>query len=96
MRKNNNFVSIMIISMLVNLVGPVLPVAAAPAPVPAPAALNAANEVAVQRFLKGGIGFLRIFDIVKDVLARAPLLSADNLDNVLFVDRWAREEAASL
>jgi 1-deoxy-D-xylulose-5-phosphate reductoisomerase len=61
----------------------------------APAVLNAANEIAVSRFLHGDIPFLGIVEIVRTVLerhlpARAPLAS---IDDALEWDRWARNEA---
>ncbi len=59
----------------------------------APAVLNAANEVAVRRFLAGEIGFERIFEIVARVLERIPVRGADELDTILEADALAREEA---
>ncbi len=59
----------------------------------APAVLNAANEVAVRRFLAGEIGFERIFEIVARVLERIPARGADELDTILEADALAREEA---
>ncbi len=58
----------------------------------APTALNAANEAAVARFMAGQIGFAQIFELVSKVLEKEPRLSATNLDDILAVDRWAREE----
>ena len=60
------------------------------------AALNGANEVAVQAFLDGRIKFSAIWQIVEDALAAhksAP--SASNLDEVFEADRSARAFAAS-
>jgi len=59
----------------------------------APAVLNAANEVAVRRFLAGEIGFERIFEIVARVLDGIPARDADELDTILEADALAREEA---
>ncbi len=61
----------------------------------APAVLNAANEIAVSRFLHGEIPFLSIVEIVRTVFdkhlpSRAPLGS---IDDALEWDRWARNEA---
>lgn len=59
-----------------------------------PAVLNAANEVAVARFLNREIGFTDIPDLVQatmDTHDAAPLVS---LDQVLSADRWARAQAA--
>jgi 1-deoxy-D-xylulose 5-phosphate reductoisomerase len=42
----------------------------------APTVLNAANEVAVQAFLDGAIGFMAIARIVERVLTQAPTAGA--------------------
>ena len=55
--------------------------------------LNAANEVAVDRFVKREISFLRIFEIVKEVMDRHVLVAHPTLDDVLQADAWARQEA---
>ena len=59
----------------------------------APAALNAANEVAVRLFLDGRIGFLEIAALVGRVLAHHPPRPADSLEAVLDADRDARAQA---
>ncbi len=59
----------------------------------APAVLNAANEVAVERFLGRGIGFVEIVETVRAVLDRHQVQPADSLDAVLQADAWARREA---
>jgi 1-deoxy-D-xylulose-5-phosphate reductoisomerase len=62
--------------------------------------LNAANEVAVQRFLSGEgerrIPVGRIFTVVEETLERAGRLPADTLEQVLEADRRAREIAEAL
>ena len=58
-----------------------------------PAALNAANEVAVATFLAGGIGFAAIAETLDAVLDRHDARAADSLEQVLAADRWARSEA---
>ncbi len=60
----------------------------------APAALNAANEVAVAEFLAGRIAFPKIWEIVASVLGRSPDAPAADLGAVLEADRAARELAA--
>ncbi|MCC2978872.1 1-deoxy-D-xylulose-5-phosphate reductoisomerase [Sphingomonas sp. IC4-52] len=55
-----------------------------------PAILNAANEVAVDAFLKGRVGYLEIAAIVADTLERFDPLAPSSLDAVLDVDREAR------
>ena len=61
----------------------------------APAALNAANEVAVAEFLAGRIAFPKIWEIVASVLERSPDFPATDLGAVLEADRAARELAAA-
>jgi 1-deoxy-D-xylulose-5-phosphate reductoisomerase len=56
--------------------------------------LNAANEVAVQRFLDRAIRFPEITETVAEVLARARPAGALTLAAVLDADAWARAEAA--
>jgi 1-deoxy-D-xylulose-5-phosphate reductoisomerase len=59
----------------------------------APAVLNAANEIAVEAFLAGRIGFLDIAATVATCLERAEresLTAPRTLDDVLEVDRAAR------
>jgi 1-deoxy-D-xylulose-5-phosphate reductoisomerase len=58
-----------------------------------PAALNAANEVAVHAFLSGRIGFTNIVAIVRDVLDHHDPTPVDDVDAVLEVDRRARAAA---
>lgn len=58
-----------------------------------PAVLNAANEVAVQRFLAGEIGFTDIPRLSQEALAAHEPLADDHLDNILAADAWARERA---
>ena len=59
-----------------------------------PVALNAANEVAVQAFLDRRIEFLRIADVVEEVLSTVPKFGEmQSMEAITGVDRWAREEA---
>jgi len=60
----------------------------------APTLLNAANEIAVSRFLAGEIGFLDIARTVEMVLERIESGPLANLDDVGEADRYAREIAA--
>lgn len=56
-----------------------------------PAVYNAANEVAVDLFLKGAIGFLDIPKLVKAVMSDIPSFGLDlTLESVLKADQWAR------
>jgi 1-deoxy-D-xylulose-5-phosphate reductoisomerase len=56
----------------------------------APAVLNAANEVAVEAFLGGRLGFLGIAGLIEAVLEEHVNGPADDLEIVLEADRWAR------
>jgi 1-deoxy-D-xylulose-5-phosphate reductoisomerase len=58
-----------------------------------PAVLNAANEVAVAKFLSGEIKFPRIWQLVERVMRRHRNARAPSLDEILEADRWARVEA---
>jgi len=61
-----------------------------------PAVLNAANEVAVDAFLDGRIHFREIHRIIeKTMLGHIPNHPRD-VEEILDVDRWARERAESL
>jgi len=55
-----------------------------------PAVLNAANEIAVQYFLGGKIGFTLIPRLVEQVMNRHDTISEPNLEEILSVDKWAR------
>lgn len=59
----------------------------------APAALNAANEVAVQAFLEGRLGWVQIPEVLKSVLDRHDGAGADSVDAVVEVDQRARKSA---
>jgi 1-deoxy-D-xylulose-5-phosphate reductoisomerase len=56
-----------------------------------PCAYNAANEVAVQAFLEGRIGFLDIASAVEDVLARVDGAPARDLGELVEADSRARD-----
>jgi len=58
-----------------------------------PAAFNAANEVAVQRFLDGKIRFGEIAHIIDAVLTATQSGDAKSLDGVLAADAEARRMA---
>ena len=62
----------------------------------APAVLNAANEVAVESFLQGRIGFERIPALVGEVMNRAAITPMNSLEDVLGQDRAARRLAEEL
>jgi 1-deoxy-D-xylulose-5-phosphate reductoisomerase len=61
--------------------------------------LNAANEIAVEAFLAGRIGFLAIASLVETTLAaKAGLTTShrESVDDVLAIDAEARASARSL
>ena len=57
---------------------------------------NAANEQAVDAFLKGALKWVDIVDIDIAVVNEHEGVSAPSLDDVLAVDRWARARADEL
>ena len=62
----------------------------------APTILNAANEIAVDSFLKKEIGFTQISELVERVLNQTQVSGAMSLDGILDADRIARQEALSI
>lgn len=61
-----------------------------------PAALNAANEVAVAEFLAGRVAFPRIWEVVAGVLDGTADAPAGDLDSLLAADAAARDAALRL
>ncbi|HJT19186.1 MAG TPA: 1-deoxy-D-xylulose-5-phosphate reductoisomerase [Nitrospira sp.] len=61
-----------------------------------PAAMNAANEVAVDAFLNGGIKFSAIADIIRSTMDAHRPREVDAIETALDTDRWARQKAESL
>lgn len=61
-----------------------------------PAAMNAANEVAVEAFLNGGIRFVEIPEIIRHTMEAHSYRDLVDLEDALEADRWAREKAGSL
>lgn len=62
----------------------------------APAILNAANEIAVEAFLAGKIGFRAIDRVIAQVMDTLPHEELSDIDALLEQDRLARSCAASL
>ena len=58
-----------------------------------PAVLNAANEVAVDAFLQGRIGFMDIARIIEEAMSRHTVASEVTLQAILQADSWARSLA---
>ena len=53
--------------------------------------LNAANEVAVARFLDGRLGFTAIAEVIERTMDAHQPAEVTTLADVRTVDRWARE-----
>ena len=62
----------------------------------APTVFNAANEVAVARFLNREISFLKIEYLIETVLSRHEALADPSLEVIKDADQWARAVAESL
>src|SRR5437667_3260347 len=60
-----------------------------------PVVLNAANEVAVARFLEGRIGFPAIAHVIEQTMAAHSPAEVTTISGVRAVDGWAREQAAA-
>lgn len=60
-----------------------------------PAVMNAANEVAVEQFLAGRIGFLDIARTVRWAMDAHRPTAYPSVDDILAVDAWARTQAAA-
>ncbi|OPY89436.1 MAG: 1-deoxy-D-xylulose 5-phosphate reductoisomerase [Syntrophus sp. PtaU1.Bin208] len=61
-----------------------------------PAVLNAANEVAVEAFLAEGLPFLKIAQLVEEVMAAHSSKGSPNIGDILEADAWARRESQKL
>jgi 1-deoxy-D-xylulose-5-phosphate reductoisomerase len=61
-----------------------------------PAVMNAANEIAVDAFLKEHIGFSHIFTLVDEVMGAHTCIDNPELSGIIEADRWGREKARSL
>jgi 1-deoxy-D-xylulose-5-phosphate reductoisomerase len=59
----------------------------------APCVLNAANEVAVAAFLRDGIGFLQMPDLVENCLSKVSYLAEPALDDYVQTDHETRRVA---
>ncbi len=59
-----------------------------------PAVLNGANEVAVELFLQGRIGFLQIPSVIEKTMRAHTPVVIDSVEKVMEADAWARQRAA--
>jgi 1-deoxy-D-xylulose-5-phosphate reductoisomerase len=62
----------------------------------APAVMNAADEIAVEAFLQGRLGFLGIAEVVRRTIDEMEWSELTTVEEVIEVDREARSVAASL
>lgn len=62
----------------------------------APAVMNAADEVAVEAFLQGRLGFLGITDVVRRTVGEVEWRKVETVEDVVEVDSEARSAAAGL
>jgi 1-deoxy-D-xylulose-5-phosphate reductoisomerase len=62
----------------------------------APAVFNAANEEAVGAFITGRLPFVRIVDLVSQVVGEHTVVAQPGLDDVFAAQRWAAERARVL
>jgi len=58
-----------------------------------PIVFNAANEVAVEAFLKDQISFTQIFTVIEKTIKTTKLERADSLEKICWIDQDARERA---
>jgi 1-deoxy-D-xylulose-5-phosphate reductoisomerase len=56
-----------------------------------PAVMNAANEIAVSKFLNGNIAFSEIPSIIEAAMEKHSSITNPSLENIVEADRWARE-----
>jgi 1-deoxy-D-xylulose-5-phosphate reductoisomerase len=58
-----------------------------------PAVLNAANEVAVEAFLKNALSFRKIPQIIEETMEHHRVVTDPTLNDILEADQWARKQA---
>ena len=58
--------------------------------------LNAADEVAVEAFLQGRVGYPSIYEIVSETLSRMPVRNSRTVGDILEIDRESRALAREL
>ena len=61
-----------------------------------PAVLNAANEVAVEAFLKNRLPFIKIPQIIEKTMEYHRVVKDPILNDILEADQWARKQAGDL
>jgi len=61
-----------------------------------PTVLNAADEEAVEAFLRGKINFSSIYKVVEKVVLRHTIVKNPSLQAILQADEWGRQEARKI
>ena len=61
-----------------------------------PCVLNAANEIAVESFLKERIGFLEMSDLIEKTMQRVGFVNKPTYEEYVMSDREARHIALDL
>jgi len=61
-----------------------------------PAVLNGANEIAVDFFLQGKIGYLQIPALIEKTMEAHKTVSLDSIERVIEADSWARDTTKEL
>ena len=62
----------------------------------APCVLNAADEEAVDEFLKGRTAFTAIYKVVEKVVRRHKIVKSPTVKDIMAADVWARQEARNI
>jgi 1-deoxy-D-xylulose-5-phosphate reductoisomerase len=58
--------------------------------------LNGANEIAVNAFLQGKIGFIEIPELIERTMENHEIFSIDSIDKAIEADKWARTRAKKI
>lgn len=61
-----------------------------------PAVMNAANEIAVEAFLQGNIGFVQIAECIERTMDAHAASSLSSIEEVLKADLWGRKTAGEI
>jgi 1-deoxy-D-xylulose-5-phosphate reductoisomerase len=61
-----------------------------------PAVMNAANEIAVEAFLEGRIGFMQIAGVIERTMDAHQPHNLRSIEEVLLADRWGRDRARDI
>ena len=61
-----------------------------------PAVMNGANEIAVESFLKGRIGFLQIPELIEETMDAHHPFPLETIEKVIEADGWARDRARGI